>query len=155
MVHFSPTGWVAQYASNPFNNLPCVVYREVHTWAADGAALVVDEQKGSLVLATSLPDFEGLHYVERLVGAVAAPPGWYQRTRVPGLAEPVIEPVAVWLVTGHGHVLPVGRNEGLPFLAPGGMDFREGVDIFFEPDAQAVGRPSGGTGEPEAPPPPF
>jgi hypothetical protein len=150
MLQFSPTGWVAHYESRQLG----ATYRQVESWAADGSALVVDHEQAKLVLAASLPDFAGLGAACRLVDAVAAAPGWYQRTRVLGRNEPVIDPVAVWLVTDHGNVFPVGRNDGLHYLAPGGDSFRQRVDIFYEP-AQAPEQPSGGVGLPDSPTPPV
>lgn len=107
-MDFSPTGWFASYeVVRPSQKTPVV--RLVEAWHPAGPALVVDEERGCLVDASSVEGFTGLARCAKVVGAVAALPGWelevWDRDDSDSAAS--IEPIAAWLVDWDGQMFPM------------------------------------------------
>ena len=107
-MRFSPTGWIVIYEhSNPrhqFSELP------VEAWGPDGKALVVDEEAGCLVEATSRPGFSQLRGCSQIVAATTAAPGWQLQVWNDDKDDDstFLEPIAAWLVDQDGCLFPVG-----------------------------------------------
>ena len=107
-MRFSPTGWSAIYeASNRQRPLTELL---VEAWGPDGKALVVNEETGCLVEATSLPGFSQLRGRSRIVAATTAAPGWQLQVWNNDKDDDstFLEPIVVWLVDQDGCVFPVG-----------------------------------------------
>ncbi|WP_083936410.1 hypothetical protein [Nocardiopsis ganjiahuensis] len=123
--YFNPTGWVAIFSGTESVTGRA---RDVEAWReSDGAALVVDTQKGCLRAVFDYEDFSHLEKANK-IAAVLPGGGWGVFWRDEG----EIDPVFVWLVSSNGRrIIPVTMdeagevnvancNDGL--VRPGGSD---------------------------------
>jgi hypothetical protein len=111
-MDFSRTGWLALYSKDS-----PVRVRAVEAWdEPDGAALVVDEQRGCLCQARSMRGFERLEKGAQVVAATPAAPGWrLEIGNSDSDRNTFVVPIAAWLVDDAGNLHPVsGSND--PYL---------------------------------------
>lgn len=87
-------------------------HKPVIAWDDDGHALVADESRGCLVMASSYSNFDGVSESRDPVVGVIPGGGWRALYNDDGKAS--VDPLIAWLVHPDGSVVPVDTdNDGI------------------------------------------
>ncbi|MFI6827601.1 hypothetical protein ACIBG5_10910 [Kribbella sp. NPDC050241] len=111
MPDYNDTGWVVVYDRDAKAG-SYETSEDVHSWDNEGNALIVDRKTGSLVLAAKREGFKRLEETSRIVAAIPAAPGWNLKIweRDAPDTSTFVAPIAAWLVTATGQVVPVSSS---------------------------------------------
>ncbi|MGW2113748.1 hypothetical protein [Streptomyces zhihengii] len=94
-------------------------FKPVAAWDVDGDALVVDESKGCLRLASGYSNFAGVFPADDVFVGVIPGGGWEVLYDVEG--EPVVEPLVAWRVRQDGVLVATDTDKDGFTFAPSSL----------------------------------